>query len=634
MRSIGLKLQPDSAKIGQRRLHELVMNDTPPNAESATRAKPNRSGDTSSFPPSSARETDGESRTIGSTDSLGGFGTRVPPIIAGYEIIEELGRGGMGVIYKAQQTSLKRVVALKMVLAGAHASQDELVRFRREAEAAAQLQHPNIVQVHEVGTQDDCPFLSMEFVDGGSLSDRLKKAPSPIRWSAQLVESLARAVHVAHQHGIIHRDLKPSNILLTADGVAKIADFGLAKRIEGGMDHTQSGTIIGTPSYMAPEQAGGQTKTVGPRSDIYSLGAILYELLTGRPPFRMEAPLETLLQVVSREPDRPRSINPTVPRDLETICLHALAKESQQRYPTASELADDLARFLEGRPILARPVSRMERSWRWCRRNPGIAAMTAVVATLLLVVGGLLLSRGNGRELPADDSLARVKQAGKLVMATDPTYPPMEFRENGDINGFDIEVGRMIARRLGVKAEFRVVDWDWQHLCKRLNTHEFDLIISSITDTEERRQQVDFVPYEKFSTVLVCRKGVVIRTENDLAEKTVDVQVDTTAYRMASAFQRKGIPLKIQLSTSTPDPFEKLQKKQADLTFAHEPVARYYAKKNPDFAVITELKQGSDPIGMAFCKRDKKLQTTISEVVGALKTEGIMARLAAQWFGD
>ena len=306
------------------------------------------------------------------------------PAVAGYEVLAELGRGAMGVVYQARQLRPNRVVALKMVLAGAHAASSDLRRFLAEAEAAAQLQHANIVQVHEVGSHGGLPFISLEYVDGGTLAQKLKGTPLPPKEAAVLTATLGRAVQYAHRHGVVHRDLKPGNVLLTADGAPKIADFGLAKCGAAGPGMTQAGAILGTPSYMAPEQAEGKAD-VGPAADVYALGAILYELLTGRPPFQAPTPLDTVLRVVNDEPVPPRKLQPKAPSDLETICLKCLQKDPRKRYASAAALADDLDRFLGDRPILARPVGRPERAWRWCRRNPVVAGMAATLAAGALV---------------------------------------------------------------------------------------------------------------------------------------------------------------------------------------------------------------------------------------------------------
>jgi serine/threonine-protein kinase len=312
-----------------------------------------------------------------------------PPAAAppGYEILGVLGRGGMGVVYDARQVALKRRVALKMVTAGAHTGPAQRIRFQIEAEAVAALQHPNIVQIYEVGEHDGIPYFSLEYVGGGSLDRKIKHEPLPPREAAGLVQSLAVAMDYAHERGIVHRDLKPANVLMTADGLPKITDFGLAKRLDDiDSSQTQAGTILGTPSYMAPEQAEGEVKEVGTLADVYSLGAVLYQLLTGRPPFQGTTLLETLELVRTQEPVPPRQLQPKLPRDLETICLKCLQKLPAKRYINAGALATDLGHYLADEPIQARPVGRVERLWRWCYRNPGIAALTAAVFLLLATV--------------------------------------------------------------------------------------------------------------------------------------------------------------------------------------------------------------------------------------------------------
>jgi hypothetical protein len=304
--------------------------------------------------------------------------------VPGYEILEVLGRGGMGVVYKARQVHLKRVVALKMILASAHASPEQMARFRFEAEAEARMQHPNIVQVYEVGERDGCPYFSLEYVEAGSLATRLTGQPLPAREAAHLIAVLARAVAYAHQHGILHRDLKPANVLLTAAGEPKIADFGLAKRLEDDHGQTQSGAVIGTPAYMAPEQAAGKGRSIGPAADVYALGAILYELLTGRPPFQAETQMDTLLQVLEKEPRSLREVNPDVPRDLEIITLKCLRKRPTERFASAEDLAEDLRRFLDNEPIKARATPLWQRANRWLRQRQAVVLTYAV--TLLVMV--------------------------------------------------------------------------------------------------------------------------------------------------------------------------------------------------------------------------------------------------------
>jgi serine/threonine protein kinase len=318
------------------------------------------------------------------------------PPIPGYVILGELGRGGMGVVYKARQVSLGRVVALKMILTGGFATEDSVARFRSEAAALARLQHPNIVQVYEVGEYQGLPFFSLEYINGPTLAKRLSGTPQPARPSAELMETLAAAVHAAHQRGIIHRDLKPGNVLLaTMDGrapsatesqqlygVAKITDFGLAKRLDGDAAHTRTGSILGTPCYMAPEQATGQP--VGPGADIYALGSIFYEMLTGRPPFKAATAADTLLQLISEDVVPLSRLQPYIPRDLQTICMKCLNKEPHRRYANALALAEDLRRYLHGEPIQARSLGAAERLFRWCVRYPLPTSLLAAVSLCLI----------------------------------------------------------------------------------------------------------------------------------------------------------------------------------------------------------------------------------------------------------
>ncbi len=338
--------------------------------------------------------------------------------IAGYDLLGELGRGGMGVVYKARQVKLNRLVALKMILAGAYAGPEQRQRFQGEAEAIARLSHPNIVQIHEVGEVAGKPYFSLELVEGGSLASRLDGTPLPAPPAARLIETLARAMHAAHQVGIVHRDLKPGNVLLggskqtpLGECTPKISDFGLARRLDHSGQRTESGVIIGTPSYMAPEQAQGQSKQSGPPADVYALGAILYELLTGRPPFKAETLMDTLQQVIAVDPVSPRRLQPKIPPDLETICLKCLQKEPSKRYATALALAEDLQRYREGVPILARPTPAWEVAWKWIQRRPATAALILLgIGTLVSLVAVILWSNAQLQTAVTEARLAE-KQA-------------------------------------------------------------------------------------------------------------------------------------------------------------------------------------------------------------------------------
>lgn len=304
--------------------------------------------------------------------------------LAGYEIIELLDRGGMGVVYRARQCQLNRFVALKM-LSGVHCPADRIARFRTEAESVAQLHHPNIVQIYDVGECAGRPFYAMELVEGGTLAAKLAETKFSSRNSAAFIETLARGIHVAHVRGIVHRDLKPANVLLTEDGTPKIADFGLAKRLDDDSSQTRTGEILGTPSYMAPEQADGKPAEIGPAVDVHALGAILFEMLAGEPPFKGTTALESLRRLSSEDAVLPRDVRTSVPRDLQSICLKCLERLPMRRYATAEDLADDLRRFLDGRPVAARRISMPHRLAKWSRRRPALSIASALMLVLAVV---------------------------------------------------------------------------------------------------------------------------------------------------------------------------------------------------------------------------------------------------------
>jgi WD40 repeat protein len=326
-----------------------------------------------------------------------------------YELLGEIARGGMGVVFQARQVSLNRIVAVKMILAGNLATEAQVRRFRAEAEAAAGLHHPNIVAIHEVGEHGGQHYFSMELVAGESLSQAAREQPLSPNQAAQYVRQIALAIHWAHEHDVLHRDIKPSNVLIDEFDQVKVTDFGLAKLTEGGIDKTSSGAVIGTPGYMSPEHASGNTSTIERRSDVFSIGAVLYDLLCGRPPFRAETLVEAIHQTLEADPAAPRLLNPSVPRDLETVCLKCLEKAPARRYQCAQALADDLQRFLNGQPVTARPVSAAEKAWRWCQKHPAFAAFLIVAMGLAgaLALLGVTVARARDAAVRAKETIAK-----------------------------------------------------------------------------------------------------------------------------------------------------------------------------------------------------------------------------------
>ena len=341
------------------------------------------------------------------------------PYFGDYELLEEVARGGMGVVYRAQQTRLKRIVAVKMILGGQLASEKDVRRFLVEAEAAANLDHPGIVPVYEFGEHSGTHFFSMAFVDGPSLAERAGEQPLPTDEATELIIKVAEAVAYAHRRGVVHRDLKPANVLIDLDGQPRITDFGLAKRIDADDELTQDGTIMGSVFYMPPEQAAGKTALIGPAADIYALGAILYKLLTGHPPFQAPTTMEILKQVVDQEPIPPRRVNPRIPRDLETICLKCLQKDISRRFASADELVEELERLKRGEPIRSRPISRWAHVWRWCCRNPLPAALAAGLCAAVLfgtITATTLLNRARAEQRRFEQQQRTAEVLSEMVL--------------------------------------------------------------------------------------------------------------------------------------------------------------------------------------------------------------------------
>ena len=344
--------------------------------------------------------------------SSGVLAETLPRRLGDCQLLERIGEGGMGVVYKARQVQMDRIVAVKTLPISQLANKEFVHRFRTEAVAAGSLQHPNIVGIHEVGLDEGQHYLVMEYVAGPTLAELARDGPLPARRAARYVQLIAEAVHFAHERNILHRDLKPSNVLIDENDQPRVTDFGLAKRLESGADLTLSGQVLGSPGYLPPEQASGQRGRIGRRSDVYALGAILYHLLVGRPPFVASEVVDTLRQVLNDEPVAPKLPNPKTPKDLETICLKCLEKEPGRRYPTAHALAEELGRYLRDEPILSRPVSRTQKLWRWCRRKPALAGLGVAVAGLLLVLG-------IGGPIVAAQQRAQAERYRRLLYASD-----------------------------------------------------------------------------------------------------------------------------------------------------------------------------------------------------------------------
>jgi serine/threonine-protein kinase len=412
-----------------------------------------RSSDAPASPPAQ-QSTTVDSPTTTESGATPALPRRPFPTIPGYEIEAELGRGGMGVVYRARHTALKRAVALKVIRGGADATDDQLQRFRIEAQAVAQLQHAHIVQIYEVGEHEGAPFCALEYVSGGSLAATIRGQPVAADRAASLLETLARAVYHAHQKGIVHRDLKPGNILLAADGAPKIADFGLAKRYEADDSNlTRTGAVVGTPAYMAPEQAAGHIKAIGPATDIYALGVILYELVTGVQPFRGDSAAAVMQMVQTVEPAPPSRIVAGIPRDLETICLKCLQKEPARRYTSALALAQDIERFRAGEPILARREGVVRKAWRLLRKRGLVIGLCVTVLAAIAIAAGL-----SYREFRARQATALSRTFDDQLDAADWPAGHADRLEVlvADLRGLDAELADTAQRRLLDRAGKRI----------------------------------------------------------------------------------------------------------------------------------------------------------------------------------
>ena len=480
-----------------------------------------------------------------------------PPEVAGYTILGELGRGAAGVVYRARHEKLKRIVVLKMLQAGPDAGPQHLARFHAEAEAVARLHHPNIVQIYESGEHDGLPYLALEFVGGGTLKGRLEGTPQPVRAAVQLAEVLARAIHAAHARGLVHRDLKPANILLappesTDDGddagsddlaferfygVPKVTDFGLAMRLDYDDGWNRGGEIVGTPLYMAPEQAKGRVEQVGPRADIYALGAILYEMLTGQPPFQAESVGDVLQRLASQAPTPPRRLRPGLPRNLEAVCLKCLEKDPRRRYRSALALADDLRRFLNGEPIRARRVGRLERMWNWSVRNSTPASFLLTV-TVILAIG-----------LPSLLYLSKALVRGSALEGTE--QQALMLLQVWEIYGKSIDNAKLIARTTKGMEENAVAD------------SNFELLFNIRTDGELRGPGGALLP---MPATFIKLLGSKLKSGVDRPERR---QI-TTRLRVYSEF-----PIRFSDYSPPQDEFGKEALAQLAGSNVEEPYARF-----------------------------------------------------------
>lgn len=537
-----------------------------------------------------------------------GDGSPDQPCFSKFETIALLGQGGMGTVWKAQQKDLPRIVALKVLNAGKLARASELRRFKIEASAAAKLRHPSLIPIYEVGEEQGCCYFTMEYVEGQTLAQMLRGTPLEPRHAAEFLLAMAQAIHYAHSRGVLHRDLKPGNVIVDAAGRPRIMDFGLAKELYLESSVTESNAVVGTPSYMSPEQAEGKTAEISQKSDVYSLGAVLYEAITGRPPFRAHNLSETLRQVIADAPALPRSVNPKVPRDLETICLKCLQKESGRRYHSAHELADELGRFLRNEPIRARPIGMPARAWRILRRNPVAAGSTGAIATLLVVMAvaavfarqSLLSANGLLAQTTAEMLQLQLEKFATLLQDVAASPALVDATETGDkpaVKALLATTHEMVKSSQELKwlatepfENWNVIDLKGELIARTgINTNDqrsgfqdrdyFKGALDKWNSADGRSNRVHFskIHYSRFDPYHKFGISTVIVTEKDEQRKPVGVLV--AMFTPRSSAPLNDIHRKIAL-VGPSDPSD-LATAAANSTF------NYYFVLHPDFAPRT-----------------------------------------------
>ncbi len=520
-----------------------------------------------------------------------------------YELLDEIDRGAMGVVYRALQLNPKRIVAVKMILTGQLASDEQVRRFHIEAEAAGNLKHPNIVTIYESGEQDGLNYFSMDYIDGDSLSDVVRETPLDSRTAAEFMWKIADAIHYAHNHHVLHRDLKPSNVLIDKNGEPHVTDFGIAKRVEDDSEATNHGSVLGTPSYMPPEQALGHVEEIGPTSDVYSLGAVLYQLLTGRPPFLAKKVLDTLHQVVHSEPVAPRMLNSAVDRDLETICLKCLEKSPRQRYQTARELTDELGRFLRHEPIIARPISSTARLLKWCRRNPTIAALWTTLAALLLMTAAGAVYAYQNQIVLTEQAKSEAENARKAEEEAE------RLRNEAERARDDARDDRDSARRAEDKAE-----------------QARKVAVGALSTAEEKRVEAEMA---KKQEELERRKAVAAKMKAEEEQRIADAErKKAVAAKEAETVQKKKAQENFELAqrnlAKAMEAVDLMLKRVADNDLANVPQMGPVRRKLADdaLAFIDEILENNDPndSGLQAFSADAFLSKgTILQLLGDVK---------------